>query len=271
MTARLAIPALAVPLAAAALAGLAVAAPGHRADPAARPAADHANMSDDEMRRWAEQWWATHPRVGTPSRQAANATFTVTNFRFDRDGSGATQVDTAKIAAGESVTWQWVTGFHTVTSGTAGSPSAGSLFDQPSDAGHPQFTFVFEEPGTYHFFCRPHEFNNMRGVVVVSSTTGVPPAPGRTHGFTVDPAPNPSREGARFGFAMRSGGRARAEVFDTRGRRVAAVLDRELPAGDHEGVWNGRSADGAAVRAGVYYVRLRLPGYSDSRSIVILR
>lgn len=242
---------------------------GHPVRPGA---AAHETMSDEEMRRLADAWWAAHPRTGTPSTKAANATFTVTNFRFDLDGSGATQVDTARIEPGESVTWQWVTGIHTVTSGTGSTdPQVGQLFNQPIDSGSRQFTFVFEDPGTYRFFCSPHEFLTMRGVVVVSSTTDVGASPSRAHGFTLDPAPNPTRDVVRFGFAMRAAGRARAEVYDARGRRVARVIDRELAAGPHEGLWDGRASDGSAVRAGVYYVRLRLPGYTEGRSVVLIR
>ena len=74
-----------------------------------------------------------------------------------------------------------------------------------------------------------------------------------------------------FQFALREVGQARAEVFDARGRLVACVLDRQLGTGSFAASWNGRNAAGALASPGIYYLRLRLPGFTDSRRIVIAR
>ena len=96
-------------------------------------------MTEKAMRAHAKAYWATHEPVGTSTEApqgAPAATFSVGDFFFDN--GGPTQVDTAKIAAGESVLWQWVAGIHTVTNGTDSSdPNVGTLFDQPSDSGNP--------------------------------------------------------------------------------------------------------------------------------------
>ncbi|MGH7729789.1 MAG: cupredoxin domain-containing protein [Candidatus Eiseniibacteriota bacterium] len=228
-------------------------------------------MTDAAMKRWADAWWATHPRVGKESLQPAAATFTVTNFRFDADNNALTQVDTVTILEGETVLWQWVAGIHSITNGTGiADPEAGTLFDQPSSVGSPQFSFQFGTPGTFPFFCRPHEINNMTGVVKVLSPVGVE-RPIEPLGFTDGPVPTPTRSGVTFGFGLRVPGRALAEVFDAGGRRIARVLDRDLDAGRHAGAWDGRTAGGAPAGAGLYYLRLRLPGYESSRLIVIAR
>ena len=95
--------------------------------------------------------------------------------------------------------------------------------------------------------------------------------PGAALGFTAGPSPRPTRAGVSFGFALRTPGRVRAEVFDAPGRRVATVLDRDYAAGAHTGAWDGRTARGARADAGVYFLRLRLPDYDRSRAIVIAR
>jgi len=228
-------------------------------------------MTEAAMKQQAEAWWGAHSTVGTASVQAPSATFTVNNFFFDRDGNSATKVDTAKIMVGQSVLWQWIAGTHTVTNGTGSSdPGAGTLFDQPSDSGHQQFTFTFNNQGTFQFFCRFHELSGMKGVVVVSAATSVEPISGAGLGFLTDPAPNPTTASVGFRFSLRTPGRARAEVYDARGRRVAIVLDRVLAAGPFDASWNGHTRNGIAG-AGVYYLRLRLPGFEDSRRIVVTR
>ncbi len=233
--------------------------------------AGHADMSEAAMKRWAEQWWAAHPRVGATTAQPAAATFTVLDFIFDADNNVNTQVDAVTISVGEAVTWQWLAGFHTITNGNGfEDPQAGSLFDQPSDPGNTSFSFVFNTAGTYPFFCRPHEGTNMTGIIHVTSSTGVGTSAAAL-GFTAGPSPRPSRAGVSFGFALRGPGRVRAEIFDARGRRVATVLDRDYAAGTHTGAWNGRTEAGATASAGMYFLRLRLPGYDGSRAVVITR
>ena len=72
------------------------------------------------------------------------------------------------------------------------------------------------------------------------------------------PAPNPSREAARFHLDTPVAAHARLTVFDGQGRRVADVLDRRLEAGRHALAWDGRDMRGARVPAGVYYLRADL-------------
>jgi plastocyanin len=73
------------------------------------------------------------------------------------------------INVGDTVRWT-NTGTlpHTVTSGPSSSdPAAGALFDKPLPAGA-VFEFTFTTPGTFPYFCRIHEFDDMRGTVVVN-------------------------------------------------------------------------------------------------------
>src|SRR2546426_745205 len=205
----------------------------------AAPHAGHdgsAPMTEDAMRRWVDQWFSEHPVVGrslSPAVVVADTFLVGPNLttQFDTDGNLNTVVDTAKIEVGQAVLWRWVSGSHTVTNGSGSTdPQAGTLFDVPSTSTAPQFMFTFSAAGTFPFFCRPHELFNMKGVVVVSSPTGVPQISGGdvVVGFTAGPAPNPSHSGVSFRFTLRERGRAEAEVLDGQGRVVAVVLDREV-------------------------------------------
>src|SRR5262245_7703844 len=239
------------------------------------PHSHHAGvpMTEAEMSRWSESWWATHRPVGQSSQQIAAATFTAQNFIFDSDGNLNTQIDTVRINPGETVMWQWISGTHTVTNGTGlADPNAGTLFDQPLDLTHTSFSFTFMTAGTYHFFCRPHEACDMKGVVIVGMQTSVGPGPGdRRLGFTVDPSPNPTRSGVSFQFSLREAGRARVEILDAQGRIVATLVDRDLGAGSHAVSWDGRSRTSRLAGPGIYYARIRIPGLTDSRRIAVSR
>lgn len=234
---------------------------------------DHGAMSADAMERRVREWYSTHSVRGEASTAVAVDTFTVANFRFDTDGSAATQVDTAKIFQGETILWRWVGGSHTTTSGFDDTdPQAGVLFDHPisNTLGNTSFAFQFNSVGTVPFFCSIHPAS-MKGVVVVRSTTSVDPVANAAGvGFLSGPRPNPTTGIAAFRFGLASAGHARVEVFDVRGRRMAVPLDRDLGAGGWEAAWDGRG-DGARVPPGIYYLRLTVPGRVESRKVVVSR
>jgi len=251
-------------------------APAHHARAEDHGHAHHvAPMTDADMQKWVDEYFAIHPRVGVNRVGAAAAeTVSVVSFRFEADGNAGTQIDTVKILVGESVRWQFGSGSHTVTNGTGFSdPDMGTLFNQPINSVQTSLTFQFDNAGLVPYFCQPHEGFNMKGFVLVKSTSGVTPLPGNNAalGFTRSPRPNPTRAGVDFQFALNQAGQARIEVFDARGARVATVKDGTLPPGSYSGSWDGTGADGVAVGSGVYYLRMTLPGYSQSRRVVVAR
>lgn len=236
---------------------------------------DGMEMSDEAMKQWLADWYAKHPAHGARIADGPAAdTFRVVSFRFDTDGKSATQIDTARIVAGQSVLWQWVDGFHTATSGAPTDPVPGELFDFPMDPGNTLATFQFDTPGTYPFFCAPHgTFFNMKGVVVVApNPLAVPPAATDAGvGFVAAPWPNPTRDGASFRFAVPQDGAASLRVFDASGRLVARVLDEDLRAGTFVAAWSGRTADGRPAAPGAYFARLVAPGVNARARIVVTR
>jgi len=88
----------------------------------------------------------------------------------------AFEPETVTVTAGETVEWRNVSEVrHTVTadpaeaaySGSAHLPEGAEPFDsgfvEPGDS----WQHTFEVPGTYDYFCIPHEATGMRGTVVV--------------------------------------------------------------------------------------------------------
>jgi hypothetical protein len=68
--------------------------------------------------------------------------------------------------------------------------------------------------------------------------------------------PNPAADIVRIEFALPRTGKAKLEVFDMTGRRVARVFDGTLGAGSHRIQWAGPAAAGRRAIAGIYMVRL---------------
>lgn len=74
------------------------------------------------------------------------------------------------VATGDTVEWVWSSGGHNVVpeSTPDGSDFGGSEGDESTtyDAGH-SFSYTFETPGTYAYYCAPHRSSGMTGEVVV--------------------------------------------------------------------------------------------------------
>jgi len=85
-------------------------------------------------------------------------------------------------------------------------------------------------------------------------------------------APNPFRSSTRLTFALREAGPVRVTVHDPAGRVLRTLVDgARLEAGLNEVDWDGRGADGRALPAGRYFVRVQAAGRSERVSVVKLR
>jgi hypothetical protein len=84
-------------------------------------------------------------------------------------------------------------------------------------------------------------------------------------------APNPFGDGTAIAFDLPSPARTTLSVYTVSGRRVATLVDRELPAGRHAVVWDGRDAAGYEVAAGVYLYRIEAGARVDVRKMTVVR
>ena len=100
-----------------------------------------------------------------------------------------------------------------------------------------------------------------------ASTVEVPEGPPENMSFALVGA-NPAPGEASFRFGLPAKARVSLAIYDVSGRRVAELLDGELPAGYHAAVWDGRDA-GAAP--GVYFVRFAADRREITRRLVILQ
>ncbi|HEX5131074.1 MAG TPA: FlgD immunoglobulin-like domain containing protein [Candidatus Krumholzibacteria bacterium] len=102
-------------------------------------------------------------------------------------------------------------------------------------------------------------------VTAVRSAT-VPPA-----FASIAASPNPFGDQTLVRWQLTRGAQVRAEVYDVRGRRVTTLLDAARPAGPGEVRWTGHDGNGRRVAAGVYFVRVRAAGETQTRRLVLVR
>jgi subtilisin family serine protease len=83
--------------------------------------------------------------------------------------------------------------------------------------------------------------------------------------------PNPAVQNSTLAFELPRAGRARLEVFEGAGRRVAVLVAGVLTAGRHLVAWDG--SDGAHLRSapGIYWARLTFENQHATRAFVRIR
>ncbi len=82
--------------------------------------------------------------------------------------------------------------------------------------------------------------------------------------------PNPTRDNTMLRLAILRSGHATVTIHDLVGRRVRALFEGDLEAGERWIVWDGRDDSGNRVRPGVYFARVMHPGTRAIGRIVLL-
>ena len=120
----------------------------------------------------------------------------------------------------------------------------------------------------------PISFTLFDGVAqIVDPVVGVGPEidapPGRVTLLPI--APNPMRSEAAIRFGVPTTQPVTIEIFNVAGRRVATVFEGVRPGGWAMVRWDGRSADGVRLSAGVYFVRVRGAVEEDRQRLILIR
>jgi len=90
-------------------------------------------------------------------------------------------------------------------------------------------------------------------------------------GFLHQNYPNPFNPQTIIAFDLPKTMHVELAVYDVLGRRVALLLNRELPPGLHSVEWGGTDDSGDKVASGVYFYRLTADGTSETRKMVHLK
>lgn len=111
--------------------------------------------------------------------------------------------------------------------------------------------------------------------------TVVPPRGGRrgpvdfvrlpSSGFALNFFDTLVRGDVRFELDIPQRERTRIEVHDVRGRRVAVLLEADLPAGRHPFRWTPVTSGGDRLASGVYFLRARAADHEQVRKFIVLR
>ncbi len=87
----------------------------------------------------------------------------VSNFQFNPN--------TLNVNVGDTISWNWINGTHTTTSGIV--PNGAASWNSPISSSSTTFEYKVTVAGDYSYFCAPHEGMNMIATFTASGTTGI--------------------------------------------------------------------------------------------------
>lgn len=100
---------------------------------------------------------------------------------------------------------------------------------------------------------------------------GPGPSPGATAIVRIQASPNPFVAGGTLALVVAEERSLEVDVLDARGRRVRQVFRGQLPAGTHRLKWDARDDAGAALSAGIYFLRAWGADAEAHRKIVLMK
>lgn len=83
--------------------------------------------------------------------------------------------------------------------------------------------------------------------------------------------PNPFNPSTRIAFRVAQTGPVRLAVHDAAGRLIRTLVSGRVGAGEYTVTWQGEDDAGRRAASGVYFYRLDVDGYSETRKMVMLK
>lgn len=83
--------------------------------------------------------------------------------------------------------------------------------------------------------------------------------------------PNPFNPSTAISFELAKPGLVQLRVWNVLGQRIITLIERQLPAGNHEVLWDGTSESGVQAASGVYFYTLTVGDQMQTRKMMLLK
>ncbi len=84
-------------------------------------------------------------------------------------------------------------------------------------------------------------------------------------------SPNPFNPDTQIKYDLAQSGRVNLAVFDILGRKVVTLVDAFRRTGTYQAIWDGTDSNGKPAATGIYFYRLKIGDFSDTRKMILLR
>ncbi|MBN2185122.1 MAG: T9SS type A sorting domain-containing protein [Candidatus Krumholzibacteriota bacterium] len=113
-------------------------------------------------------------------------------------------------------------------------------------------------------------YSNVDGDCISGTTTGADEIPSYVNMLGQN-YPNPFNGSTTITYSISSPARVVLKIYDTAGRLIRTLEDRERGTGQYRILWNGRDNDARPVASGVYFMRVAAGDFKQTKKIVYLR
>lgn len=188
------------------------------------------------------------PRVN----MATHHIITAADFQFSPD--------TLTVESGDTVTWQWESGFHTTTAN--GIPDGAMQWNEILDSTHTSFSYVVTVAGTYHYISIP-DLPSMAGRFTLPGPAGINPVV--QFPFSFELLGNLVQDRVVISYVSRNTAAAVIILYDQLGKRVQTLTGTTLLAGKHTYAFNFDDV----FPAGMYFIVIQVEDVALTRKLVI--
>jgi hypothetical protein len=116
-----------------------------------------------------------------------------------------------------------------------------------------------------------HENESAYSLLTPDMISGVPGGGPLYSNVLFQNEPNPFLSSTRIAFSIKETAHVRLSVFDAGGRLVRVLANEERGPDRYVEVWDGKNASGKNLPSGTYFYILELPGFSDSKKMILTR
>jgi hypothetical protein len=150
------------------------------------------------------------------------------------------------------------------------NPSAGNLVDATTATGWTDPSF---DEGTVYYKVTAVDFSGNESDAASPGTTTGTQEPRIPKTFALDQnTPNPFNPTTVISYDVpEGGGHVTLRIYDVSGRLVRTLVDESQTPGEKRVTWDARNNRGETVATGVYFYRMKAPGFVKTRKMVLLR
>ncbi|MBN2357608.1 T9SS type A sorting domain-containing protein [candidate division KSB1 bacterium] len=132
---------------------------------------------------------------------------------------------------------------------------------------HYQFTDQTFQPGKAYYYKLADI--NYNGVMTMHGPLTVQTAP-QNYGLDQN-YPNPFNPQTKINYKMMQAGDVELGIYNLRGQLVRRLVSRQVSAGEHSVIWDGRDDTGQLMPSGTYLYRIKVNDFEETKKMELLK
>lgn len=83
--------------------------------------------------------------------------------------------------------------------------------------------------------------------------------------------PNPFNPTTTIAYSLPEANQVRIDIYNVKGQLVKSLLNKDMEAGLHSIIWNGRDMNNQSVASGIYFYRLSSPSMTQTKRMLLMK